>query len=82
MMIDRLNSMLDRGAIIVHDEDTIDELRNMVKKITTRTDGTKSIRMEAKKGHHDDLVMALAIYAASLSMREVEGRKGHGWAII
>ena len=82
MMIDRLNSMLDRGVIIVHDEDTIDELRNMVKKVKTRTDGTKSIRMEAKKGHHDDLVMALAIYAASLSMREVEGKSRSGWSII
>lgn len=82
MMIDRLNSMLDRGVIIVHDEDTIDELRNMAKKVKTRADGTKSIRMEAKKGHHDDLVMALAIYAASLSMREVEGKSRSGWSIL
>lgn len=82
MMIDRLNSMLDRGAITLHDLDTIEELRSMVKKIKTRSDGSKSIRMEAKKGRHDDLVMALAVYTASLSMLEVDGVRRSGWTIL
>ena len=82
MMIDRLNSMLDRGVITLHDLDTIEELRSMVKKIKTRSDGSKSIRMEAKKGRHDDLVMALAVYAASLSMLEVDGVRRSGWTIL
>ena len=81
-MIDALSSMIDRGVIIIHDENTIDELRTVVKKIKTRSDGTKSMRLEAKRGHHDDRVAALWIYAGSLNQRQLEGRKGHGWAII
>ena len=82
MMIDRLSSMLDRGTIVIHDEDTLDELRSMIKKIKTRTDGSKTVRMQAKKGHHDDLVAALWIYAGSLDMSQVEGRKRSNWAIL
>lgn len=82
MMIDRLSSMLDRGTIIIHDEDTLDELRNMIKKIKTRTDGSKTIRMQAKKGHHDDLVAALWIYAGSLNLSQVEGRTRSSWTIL
>lgn len=82
VMLDRLGSMLDRGTIIIHDEDTLDELRNMIKKIKTKTDGSKTIKMLAKKGHHDDLVAALWIYAGSLDMAQVEGRTRSNWAIL
>lgn len=81
-MIDALSALLDRGAIIIHDENTIDELRNMVKKIKNRADGTRSMRMEAKKGHHDDRVAALWIYAGSLNQRELERGRRTGWAIL
>jgi hypothetical protein len=82
VMLDRLGSMLDRGTIIIHDEDTLDELRNMIKKIKTRTDGSKTIKMLAKKGHHDDLVAALWIYAGSLDLAQIEGRTRSNWAIL
>lgn len=82
VMLDRLGSMLDRGTIIIHDEDTLDELRNMIKKIKTRTDGSKTIKMLAKKGYHDDLVAALWIYAGSLDLAQVEGRTRSNWAIL
>lgn len=82
VMLDRLGSMLDRGTIIIHDEDTLDELRNMIKKIKTRTDGSKTIKMLAKKGHHDDLVAALWIYAGSLDLAQVAGRTRSNWAIL
>ena len=81
-MIDALSALLDRGAIIIHDENTIDELRNMVKKIKNRADGTRSMRMEAKKGHHDDRVAALWIYAGSLNSRELERGRRTGWTIL
>lgn len=81
-MIDALSALLDRGTIIIHDENTLDELRHMVKKTKTRADGTKSMRMEAKKGHHDDRVAALWIYAGSLNQRELERGRRTGWAIL
>lgn len=81
-MIDALASLLDRGAIIIHDAETLDELRNMVKKVKSRSDGSRSLRMQAKKGHHDDRVAALWIYAGSLNQRELERGKRTSWAIL
>lgn len=77
LFIDKLTTLLDRESIKIHDEITLDELRNMVKKHK----GT-SVRMEAKRGHHDDTVAALWIYAGSLSMPEIEKGKRSGFAIL
>lgn len=77
LFIDKLTTLLDRESIKIHDETTLDELRNMVRKHK----GT-SVRMEAKRGHHDDTVMALAIYAGSLSMPEIEKGKRSSFAIL
>lgn len=81
-MIDALTALLDRGGIIIHDENTLDEFRNMVKKVKNRTDGTKTIRMQAKKGHHDDRVAAAWIYAGSLDQIQLEGQRRSGWALL
>jgi len=78
LFIDKLNALLDGDRIILHDEVTLDELRNMVKKI--KSNGT--VRMEAKRGHHDDSVAALWIYAGSLNMNELERGKRSGFAIL
>ena len=82
MMIDRTTAMFDRGSIIIHDEDTLDECRNMVKKVKTKTDGSKSIKMEAKAGHHDDLCATVWLYAGTLDSRQIEGRKKSTFAMI
>lgn len=79
--IDNLITMLDRGSVIIHDENTIAEMRTFVKKIKNRSDGTKSIRMEAMKGKHDDRIAALWIYAGSLDNTQIEGRKKSGFAL-
>ena len=81
-MIDALTSLIDREALIIHDANTLKELRTMIKKVKTRSDGTRSLRMEAKKGHHDDRVAALWIYAGSLNQRELERGKRTSWAIL
>ena len=80
--IDALNAMLDRGTIILHDEETLVELRNFVKIVKTRTDGTKYVRMAARGKTHDDLVMSLCIYAGTLDSRQIEGRRRSGFAMI
>lgn len=80
--IDALNAMLDRETIIIHDEETLTELRNFVKIVKTRTDGTRYVRMAARGKTHDDLVAALWIYAGTLDVKAIEGRKRGGFAII
>lgn len=82
LFIDKLNAMLDRETIIIHDQETLNELRNFVKIAKRRTDGTSYVRMAARGKTHDDLCMAAAIYAGSLDMRQIEGRKKSGFAIM
>lgn len=81
-MLDALTAMIDRGTIIIHDADTLDELRNFVKIVKSRTDGSKYVRMAAKAGHRDDRVASLWIYAGTRSMREIEGARKSSFAII
>lgn len=81
-MLDSLIAMIDRGTIIIHDADTLDELRNFVKIVKTRTDGSKYIRMAAKAGHRDDRVASLWIYAGTRTMKEIEGARRSSFAII
>lgn len=80
--VDALSAMLDRGSIIIHDEDTIEELRNFVKIVKTSSTGSKSVRMCAKGKTHDDTVMALCMYAGTLNLQQIEGRKVSKFAII
>lgn len=82
LFVDRLNAMLDRGTITIHDETTLSELRNFIKIIKTRSDGSQYARMAARGKTHDDTVMALAIYAGSLDMSQIEGRRKSRFAII
>ena len=76
-MINRVNLLLDNNKIILHDKTTIDELSWFIRKVKNRGDGTKSVRMMAKGKKHDDTVMALAIYAASLDQRGMMGQRSN-----
>ena len=81
-MVDCLGTLLDRGNIIIHDLHTIEELFSFVRHVKTRTDGSSYVRFAAKAGHHDDDIAALWIYAGSLDMHQIEGRRHSGFAII
>lgn len=82
LFIDRLQAMLDRGSIVIHHRETLDEFRNFVKIVKKRMDGTTYVRMAARGSTHDDLCMSAAIYAGSLDLRQIEGRRSSGWAMI
>lgn len=82
LFIDRLQAMLDRGSIIIHHRETLDEFRNFVKIVKKRTDGTTYVRMAARGSTHDDLCMSAAIYAGSLSLSQIEGRRKVGFAMM
>lgn len=81
-MISCLDTMLNRENIIIHDEYTIEELRNFVRHVKARADGSSYVRFAARAGHHDDDIAALWIYAGSLDNRQIEGRKHSSFAII
>lgn len=74
-----LKGLLDREAIKIHDETTLNELKDFIK--IYRGPG-KSVQMRARGKQHDDTVMALAIYAGSLTMNEIDRGKRAGFAIL
>ena len=74
-----LKGLLDREAIKIHDEITLNELKDFVK--IYRGPG-KPVQMRARGNRHDDSVAALWIYAGSLSMNEIDRGKRAGFAIL
>lgn len=80
--IDALSTMLDRGSAIIHHRETLEELRNFIKIVKVRPDNTRYVRMAARGSSHDDLCMSLCLYAGSLNMAQLEGRRRSGFAMI
>lgn len=80
--IDRLNALLDRGTIILHDQTTLGEFRDFVRIVKVRGDGTKYTRAAARGNKKDDCVMSTAIYAGSLNLSQIEGRRKVGFAMM
>ena len=81
-MIDNLKLLLDTGRIILHDEETINELSTFEKKVKQRTDGGTTVKMAARKGKKDDLVSVLWCYVGSLDKTQLSGRKRSGYAFL
>ena len=79
LYIDKLSALLDRGGIKIHDESTLDELFSFIR---SHKPGSTTVKMAAKRGKHDDLVMALALYAGSLSMQELDHGRRSGFTIL
>lgn len=82
LMLDRLGTLLDRENIIIHSAENLQELRDFIKVIKVRPDGSKYVRMMAKGSKHDDFVACNWILAGSLSMAQLEGRRHSNFAII
>lgn len=80
-MVDKLGLLLDTKKIKLHDRETVDELDTFEKKSRRSSTGAQSVKMAARKGHHDDMVATLWIYAGTLDEKQLTGRS-HGWAII
>ena len=82
LMLDRLGTLLDRENIIIHSAENLQELRDFIKVIKVRPDGSKYVRMMAKGNKHDDFVACNWILAGSLNQRQLEGRRQSHFAII
>ena len=81
-MLDNLTLLLESGRIIIHDQATLDEMSTFERKVKKRQDGTESIRIEARAGHHDDRVSNLWIYAGSLNRSQIAGKRSLGWDVL
>lgn len=82
-MLDTLTLLLESGRLILHDRATLDEMSTFERKVKKRRDGTETVRIEARAGHHDDRVSNLWIYAGSLDRSQIAGKKREiTWHVI
>lgn len=81
-MIDKLQIMLDSGRITIYSEETLRQLRRYEKIIKERAGGTSSVSFSAPRGDHDDMIIPLLLFAGSRTDRELNGKKGQGFAIL
>ncbi len=75
-MIDKLSLALDSKKLILHDEETINELEWFEKKVKTRADGTQFVKMAARGKKHDDFCACCWIYIGTLDDNQLHGRRG------
>lgn len=81
-MIKALNVLLHNHRIILHDPRWLEELDTFEIKKKVRADKTVTVKMEARKGKHDDTVMSLAIFAGTLSATDLVREKTRGYAFL
>lgn len=80
--IDKLILLLENDRIILHDKNTIDEMTWFEKKVKNHSNGSTTIKMEAKKGKHDDDISCLFLLAGSLNASQLSGKKKSGFDVI
>lgn len=81
-MIERLTLLLEQNRIKIYSREIIDELETFEKKTKHRSDGSLSVKMQARKGKHDDFCSCCWIFAGTLDQRQLEGKKKVGFAFI
>lgn len=81
-MLDTVSLLLQTHNIIIHDKLTLDQMGTYEKKVKKRADGSESIRVEARAGHHDDMVSTIFIYAGTLDVSQLSGNTSNDWFIV
>lgn len=76
-MVEKLAVMLRNKVINIHDPEMIEEL--MLYELVEKR-GT--VRMQAPKSKHDDLVSCAFLYAGTLGVDQLSGIKRSGWSIM
>lgn len=81
-MLDILSLLLHTHKIKIRSKMALKQMRTYEKRIKTRADGTKLVRVEARAGHHDDLVSCCFIYAGTLTQQQIGGAQSSGWFLM
>lgn len=81
-MIKALGMLLHNNHIILHDQAWIDELECFELKKKIRADKTVTVKMEARKGQHDDCIASLWCFAGMLGDADLFESKRSGVAFL
>lgn len=74
--------LLQNHKLVIHDKLTIDQMLTYERKVKKRADGSESVRVEARAGHHDDMVSTIFIYVGSLDNNQLSGQNSTDWFVI
>lgn len=81
-MVKALNILLQNHRVVLHDPAWIDELETFELKKKIRQDKTVQVKMEARKGKHDDCCASLWVFAGTLKTTDLVERKRSGVAFL
>ena len=81
-MLDKLQLMLDREAIIIHSEETLRQLKAYERRVKNRFGNSATVTFSAPKGDHDDFVSTVFIYAGTKNDHELVGKTSNGFTIL
>lgn len=74
-MVKALGLLLHGGKMVLHDRAWVEELETFELKRKIRHDGSVLVKMEARKGHHDDCCSTLWVFAGMLDAHQLLQRK-------
>jgi hypothetical protein len=72
-LLDKLSLLLNNHKLILHDRETVQELKTFEKRVKMHADGTVTVRACARKGKRDDAIACLWIYVGTLDQRQLSG---------
>ena len=81
-MLDKLQLMLDREAIIIRSGETLRQLRRYERRVKNKMAGGSTVSFSAPKGDFDDMVSTCFIYAGTKNDRELVGKMSQGFCIL
>lgn len=81
-LLDKLSLLLNGKKLILHDRETVQEMRTFEKKVKMHADGSVTVKACARKGKRDDAIACLWIYVGTLDQRQLAGAKKVGYSFL
>lgn len=72
-LLDKLSLLLNGKKLILHDRETVQEMKTFEKKVKMHADGSVTVKACARKGKRDDAIACLWIYVGTLDQRQLSG---------
>ena len=72
-LLDKLSMLLNNHKLILHDNETVQEMKTFEKKVRMHSDGSVTVKAAARKGKRDDAIACLWVYVGTLDQRQLSG---------
>lgn len=81
-LLDKLSLLLNGKKLILHDRETVQEMKTFEKKVKVHGDGSVTVKACARKGKRDDAIACLWIYVGTLDQRQLAGSTKIKYSIL